>query len=144
MSGSGTSASTARRIAVNDAWERFGRENAGGLFTRVPVGADYLGACRLASGEAESAAAGIAAVLDGSQAEFGMEYSLQGPAGTQWFEMAVVPLRRSDGGAVVSHSDVTRRKRAEADADEQRQELAHLTRVGILGQLSGAIAHEAE
>ncbi|MGE0120538.1 MAG: MASE1 domain-containing protein [Dongiaceae bacterium] len=129
-------------VAVNDAWKRFGRENPGGIFARVPVGADYLGACRLAGGEAARAATGIAAVLDRSQAEFGMEYSHQGPAGTQWFEMAAVPLRRSDGGAVVSHSDVTRRKQAEADAEEQRQELAHLTRVGILGQLSGAIAHE--
>jgi PAS domain S-box-containing protein len=131
-------------IATNEAWRRFGQDNAGGAFARAPVGADYLGACRLAGGDGDAAraAGGIAAVLGGSQAEFGMEYSHRGSAGAQWFEMAVIPLRRSEGGAVVSHSDVTRRKQAEADADEQRQELAHLTRVGILGQLSGAIAHE--
>ncbi len=34
------------------------------------------------------------------------------------------------------------RKRAQADAEERRTEVAHLTRVGILGELSGALAHE--
>jgi signal transduction histidine kinase len=35
-----------------------------------------------------------------------------------------------------------RRRAAEADAAEQREEVAHLTRVSVLGELSGAIAHE--
>ena len=39
-------------------------------------------------------------------------------------------------------SDVTARKAAEHKADMQRQELAHLMRVSVLGELSGAIAHE--
>ena len=34
------------------------------------------------------------------------------------------------------------RRRAELEAREQRRELAHLTRVAMLGQLSGALAHE--
>jgi C4-dicarboxylate-specific signal transduction histidine kinase len=38
--------------------------------------------------------------------------------------------------------DVTDRKLAEAESQHQRQQLAHLTRVAILGQLSGALAHE--
>jgi PAS domain S-box-containing protein len=38
--------------------------------------------------------------------------------------------------------DVTARKQAELEAEQQRQELAHLTRVSILGALSGALAHE--
>jgi signal transduction histidine kinase len=38
--------------------------------------------------------------------------------------------------------DVTEQKNAEADAALQRQEVAHLTRVSTLGELSGAIAHE--
>jgi C4-dicarboxylate-specific signal transduction histidine kinase len=37
---------------------------------------------------------------------------------------------------------ITERKRAEEEAEQQRKELAHLTRVGIVGELSGAIAHE--
>jgi C4-dicarboxylate-specific signal transduction histidine kinase len=35
-----------------------------------------------------------------------------------------------------------RRRAAEAEATEQRQEVAHLMRVSVLGELSGAIAHE--
>jgi signal transduction histidine kinase len=39
-------------------------------------------------------------------------------------------------------ADVTERKVAEAEAERQRQELAHLMRVAVMGELSGAIAHE--
>jgi len=38
--------------------------------------------------------------------------------------------------------DVTDQKAAESEAALQRQEVAHLTRVTVLGELSGAIAHE--
>src|SRR5258708_7533289 len=39
-------------------------------------------------------------------------------------------------------ADVTEQKLAEAEAARQRQEVAHLMRVSMLGELSGAIAHE--
>jgi len=38
--------------------------------------------------------------------------------------------------------DITRRKQAELDAQKQRNELAHLSRVTMLGELSGSLAHE--
>jgi PAS domain S-box-containing protein len=38
--------------------------------------------------------------------------------------------------------DITDRKTAESEAALQRQEVAHLMRVSVLGELSGAIAHE--
>ena len=38
--------------------------------------------------------------------------------------------------------DITEQKTAESNAELQRQEVAHLTRVTVLGELSGAIAHE--
>jgi PAS domain S-box-containing protein len=43
---------------------------------------------------------------------------------------------------IVTFRDVTARKRAESAAEEQRRELAHLSRVASLGELSGALAHE--
>ncbi|HEU5154914.1 MAG TPA: PAS domain S-box protein [Gemmatimonadales bacterium] len=49
------------------------------------------------------------------------------------------------GGApcfIIIIRDVTDRKRAEQEAQEQRRELAHLSRVASLGELSGALAHE--
>jgi len=38
--------------------------------------------------------------------------------------------------------DVTARRLAEAEAQEQRLQVAHLSRVAMLGELSGALAHE--
>jgi PAS domain S-box-containing protein len=38
--------------------------------------------------------------------------------------------------------DITRRKQAELEVQQQRQLLTHLTRVATLGELSGALAHE--
>jgi len=38
--------------------------------------------------------------------------------------------------------DITRRKQAELDLQKQRNELAHLSRMTLLGELSGTLAHE--
>jgi len=43
---------------------------------------------------------------------------------------------------LASMIDVTWRRRAEQEAAHHRQELAHLSRVSILGELSGSLAHE--
>src|SRR3989442_800054 len=48
----------------------------------------------------------------------------------------------SNGVAVVSHTDVTERKRAELALQRSRQELAHFTRVSTMGELSASLAHE--
>jgi PAS domain S-box-containing protein len=48
----------------------------------------------------------------------------------------------SDVRMIGSAMDVTARRRAEWEVGEQRRELAHLSRVVTLGELSGALAHE--
>lgn len=45
-------------------------------------------------------------------------------------------------GAVIAFSDITSRIQSEENAATLRDELAHLSRVGMLGALSGALAHE--
>jgi PAS domain S-box-containing protein len=40
--------------------------------------------------------------------------------------------------------DDTQRKRAEAEAAKQQRQIAHLTRVGMMGELSGMLAHELQ
>ncbi|RZI42630.1 PAS domain S-box protein [Herbaspirillum sp. HC18] len=47
-----------------------------------------------------------------------------------------------EAGFIGSMRDVTEQRQAEHDAQRQREELAHLTRVVLLGELSGALAHE--
>jgi signal transduction histidine kinase len=132
-----------RIIAVNESWTRLGRENTE---TAVGVGHKYLEAFR-ASGErgddqALEALLGINGVLLGELPTFSQEYRVRDTAGERWFHMTVVPLERPEGGAVVSHADVTERRIAETEAQTIRQELAHYLRVSTIGELTTSIAHE--
>lgn len=52
-------------------------------------------------------------------------------------------IRTSNGTLVLaSLVDTTERRRAAAEATRQRSEMAHLSRVTMIGELSGALAHE--
>ena len=93
--------------AVNDAWVSFGHDNGAESDTTIGVGADYLGVCRLASGDdldAQEALAGIRSVLSGLETLFEMEYPCHGPTTKRWYSMRVTPM---PAGAVVTHIDVT-------------------------------------
>ena len=136
---------TGRIVTVNDGWMRFAREHGGKLET--PVNTNYLDVCRGATGEdapvAAEARAGIEAVLNRSRPSFVLEYLCRVPGGgDRWFTMSVVPLSVPQGGAVVSHTDITERKRAELEAQRSRQDLAHFTRVSTIGELGASLAHE--
>ena len=83
----------------------------------------------------------VTAVLKG-QKDHVFEYACRSQDGERWFEMAVEPFRRPEGGAVISYIDITRRHHAEEEARRQREELAHAQRVTTLGELSASLAHE--
>ena len=52
-------------------------------------------------------------------------------------------MQTSEGRFVIaSVVDVSERKRSELEAARQRDEMAHLARVAMLGELSGSLAHE--
>jgi PAS domain S-box-containing protein len=58
-------------------------------------------------------------------------------------EISLNPLRTVEGMfVVVSVIDITERRRAEAEAQELRRELAHIPRVATMGELTAAIVHE--
>jgi PAS domain S-box-containing protein len=58
-------------------------------------------------------------------------------------EAALNPMPTEEGLLVlVSVVDITERRRAEQATARQRDELAHLSRVAMLGELSGSLAHE--
>jgi two-component system sensor kinase FixL len=134
-----------RVVAINAAWRRFGQSgnDADGI---IGVGASAEDLCRhaLPAGSALAAdvAGGIESVIDGKSPEFSLEYPRPSPAGERWFAMTVLPLHRDEGGAVVSFTDVTERRRVELDAQQTRQELAHFTRVSTIGELTASLAHE--
>jgi PAS domain S-box-containing protein len=58
-------------------------------------------------------------------------------------EIGLSPIQTEEGVFVLTVIvDVTARKQAEAEVQRQRAELAHLSRVTMLGELSGSMAHE--
>ena len=133
-----------RIIVVNDAWSSFARAH-GADPEAVGVGVSYLDACMKAAERgdafASAARAGIEAVLNGSLARFGQEYVCRAERESWWF-VSAEPLSRPAGGAVVSHSDITERKRAEIEAQRSREELAHFARMSTMGELTASLAHE--
>jgi PAS domain S-box-containing protein len=69
-----------------------------------------------------------------------VEYSIGSDHVQRFYEATIVGC---DGDKVLSVvRDVTDRKRAELEAGAQRLELAHLSRVAVLGELTGTLAHE--
>jgi PAS domain S-box-containing protein len=81
-----------------------------------------------------------------ARAKFTMEYRLRRYDGEyRWILESGVPRYSSDDafvGYIGSAVDVTERKRSEMEISQQRNELAHLSRVTMLGELSGSLAHE--
>jgi PAS domain S-box-containing protein len=77
---------------------------------------------------------------------FQMEYRLRRLDGDyRWLIVTGVPRFGPGGdfaGYIGSCLDITDRKQAELELQVQRQQLAHLTRVAAIGEMSAALAHE--
>ena len=75
-----------------------------------------------------------------------IEFRVQGrDRGYHWLSARAQPALGDDGKPTAitgAFADATSRKMADAEADMQRQEIAHLMRVSMLGELSGGLAHE--
>jgi C4-dicarboxylate-specific signal transduction histidine kinase len=78
--------------------------------------------------------------------ESGEDDTFTRPDGTieslRWEIMPGVGTPTRAGGAFLFAELTTEKKRSERALEEVRRQLAHLTRVSTLGELSGAIAHE--
>jgi two-component system sensor kinase FixL len=133
-------------IAVNRVWARVAPDFNQRSNDQIGVGDNYLAVCREAARRGEpyagDAMLGIELVLNASRTGFAFEFPAGTGAGERWYAMSVVPLNRPEGGAVVSSTDITERKRAELEAQRSRQELAHFTRVSTMGELTASLAHE--
>jgi signal transduction histidine kinase len=101
-------------IAVNDAWTE--TERVGGLPAgrSVEPGGSYLDACATAARASVHGAAEALLLIKlacrGERSGRQVEYRCDVAGHERWFVMTVEPLRRADGGAVVTHSDITERK----------------------------------
>ncbi|MDY3557643.1 PAS domain S-box protein [Gemmata sp. JC673] len=103
-------------VATSAGWDEYARV-VGCPPQRCAVGANYLDACRHATGPNSVAAAevggGLAAVLTGTADRFAAEYPCPSGAAVRWYRAVVTPLPNEEGGAVVVHHDVTARRAAE-------------------------------
>jgi PAS domain S-box-containing protein len=133
-------------IETNQSWRRFVEHAASRPFERAYVGDHYLQVCGAAADGGDAIAAElhdcIRDVLGGVTARRHLEFSRDSSDGSLWYEIAIERLRRPEGGAVITRADITAHKQAITQAREQRQQLAHLGRAAVLGELSGAFAHE--
>jgi PAS domain S-box-containing protein len=64
---------------------------------------------------------------------------------TRWIDHACQPVKDAQGaflGIRASNKDVSDRKKVEFEVQQQRNELAHVTRVAAMGELTSSLAHE--
>lgn len=140
-------------VAVNESWREFGRD--GGRTEATHLGESYLDVCARAGDEpgGRQAVEGILELLAGRQEPVVFDYAL----GDRWFTFTATVFT-GDGPAriVITHSDVTDRRRMEQEAQataavfDQLQvavvgtDLAHITRwSGGAERLYGWSAAEA-
>jgi PAS domain-containing protein len=110
--------------AVNAAWNH-GWLRRGGDPAVSHLGLDYVAVCAAADAipSAREVRLGLERVLTGVVDAFSCDYDLQGAdATTTHWNVVIHALRTEAGGAVISHTDVTRRVR---DQNEQRRIRRH-------------------
>ncbi len=122
-------------LAVNEAWMAFAREN--GLPNADFIGTNYFSAacssrshssnsfhsccCSLdANEDAECALVGLQAIIAGTEDHFYMEYECSSPTEKRWYSLRGSPFREPPPRrALVAHTDITERKRAEERLQRQ-------------------------
>ena len=122
-------------------------DNGNGPLVQIPVvGRNYLKLWGLLAGNVNSDARPVVEAVqrvlqDRKRAEV-LEY--QDPAAPEgrWFEIRVQHLDRPEGGAVITHHDISSRKRAEIEVRRNLDEIAHLNRLAAMGELTASVAHE--
>jgi PAS domain S-box-containing protein len=117
------------------------------LYAFAPTEAlDFTGLLRRVHADDRDMVAGTFDRMRKGQDGYQMEFRIVRPDGsTRWIDSRGRAGIGSDGRTALIHAvsiDVTERKEAEAQAKERQLQLAHLSRVAMLGGLSGAMAHE--
>ena len=107
-------------VSVNETWRRYADANGMPGSHYAGIGSNYLAVCDASTGaealKSHQVAAGIRAVLDGTQRTFSIEYPCHSPTRQGWYLISVAPLGDEQPvGAIVMHLDVTEKRLAEED-----------------------------
>lgn len=134
---------TGSLLQMNDRWKQFARERD---WMRAEIGSSLIANCWAAfeRGDrfASSVVVAVCSVLDGSRDRLNLEHRTETGTTVQWWSLSAVPLNRSEGGAVITLTDITELRRAEMEAQRSRQELAHVSRVSTVGEMTASLAHQ--
>jgi two-component system, LuxR family, sensor kinase FixL len=134
---------TGTLLQVNDRWRHAAD---GSRWMNAQIGSNLMARCWEAfeSGDrlAGDVVAGLASVLEGSRTKFIVEHRTDTEAAAEWWSLTAVPLNRPEGGAVLMRADITDLRRAEMEAQRSRQELAHVSRVSTVGEMTASLAHQ--
>ena len=103
-------------LEANNEWKQFALgNNYNGI--NFGVGSNYLEICESATGDcsggAKQAAEICREVLSGKSSRLEMEYPCHSPTEERWFILQVNALQGGQDGAVISHINITARKKAE-------------------------------
>jgi signal transduction histidine kinase len=132
-----------RLLQYNARWQQATR---GCDWITVDLGENLLDTSRVAGERGNPLARdignGVAAVLDGSRDQYVVERMADSGADTTWWSLTAVPLNRPEGGAVLIRADITDLRRAEMEAQRSRQQLAHVSRVSTVGEMTASLAHQ--
>ncbi len=109
-------------ILVNEAWKRFASEQACFCIARTTPGINYLEVCRKAGPSGAEVFEGIQSVLKGSSPSFSRDFTCHSGKELHWFLLSVTRVGGGRSGGIVSRTDITGQKRAEAA-------LAHLAAI---------------
>lgn len=105
---------TGKIIAVNQAWRNFASSNClEGQIDSTDIGQNYVKVCENSAAfdeETKHVVEQMRAVLDGTSDGFSFEYPCHSPTEDRWF---ILQASAMESGAVISHIDITDRKRAE-------------------------------
>jgi two-component system, LuxR family, sensor kinase FixL len=131
---------TGRLVATNDSWDV--ATASLNPVVKGTSGTRFLDASTLALEPRARLGAAIGAVLHDELPHEVLEFSWDDSSGSHSGEIRLQPLGHPARGAVLTHQDVTARKRVEADAQRHLHEIAHVNTVSGVGELAAAVAHE--
>lgn len=131
-------------VAVNQAWQQFALANSkvsGQAARHTQIGTSYLDICQASLGESSDGAMearqGILDVLNRRLPGFNLDYPCHSPNQQRWFTLSVTPIVEKIPGVVITHIEITARKKAEEDLAHHRDALVREVHHRIKNNLQG-------